>query len=61
MSTTTPAEEMDLYDYDTASRLTATDLDVSESEYLAAVKESLHEADNDAGVIRVNGRRVYAA
>lgn len=52
---------MSIYDYDTADRLTAEDLGITDAEYDAAIQESLHDADNASGVIRVNGRRVYAA
>jgi hypothetical protein len=50
-----------LYDYDTATRLSADDLDVSEETYASAIHESLHDAYNASGVVRVGDRRVYAA
>jgi hypothetical protein len=49
---------MKLYDYNTASKLTAKDLGITEKEYREAVKESKY-AKNE-GVITVNGRSVYA-
>lgn len=52
---------MKLYDYNTAERLTSEDLEITPEQYKAAINESLEEADNASGVIRVNGRRVYAA